>query len=140
MVEHRGERQTNARRTKRKITTKVKESTTSPSSISCQGDSFLNPKKKRMDHPVTKKATDMTKNFGVAENGGAARRDLRPTAAGGEKKGGEVEVGESGADGGVERGAGTEGLMSSEVEREKETVQRGGRNDGAVERKERRGG
>ncbi|CAL8324375.1 unnamed protein product [Merluccius merluccius] len=61
----------------------------------------------------------------MADNGEIARRDSRPTAAGGERREGEVEV-----------GAGKKNVMNSRVEREEETLRHGGRYGGAAWRKE----
>ena len=121
---------------RKRRTSEIKEVTDSPSSICCQGDSLLAPKKiLRTDNSVMTQAMEKTKSVVMADNGEVARRDSRPTVAGGERREGVLEVGESGADGGVERRAGKENLMSSRVGRAGETLQHGGLDGGAARRR-----
>ena len=131
MVRERGQDKESESSKRKRITSTDKEVTDSPSSICCQGDSLRTQKKIRTDNQVMTQAMDKIKSVDMADNGEKARRDSRPSAAGGERREGEVEVGESGADRGVERGAGKE-----RVERAEETLQQGGRYGGAVWRKE----
>lgn len=126
------------KRTKRKR--KSEEANNSPSSACCQGDGFLWIKRGRMSDLGTAQVKPVTANSviaalsNVAESGGTAGRGSRPSQSAGEGGGRAVKVGESGANGGVERGDGKEQMIKQTETRVAEMTRHGGRYEGETKR------
>lgn len=109
MVEEDEEERVKVLRKRRK--TESKEVSTCPSRTCCQGDSLLLFKRRKMNNlGKTQVKAVMASGVMASASGNATegreitRSNLRPSEAGGEGRRNAVEVGESEANGGVERG------------------------------------